>query len=151
MELNQVRDLSATLPLDRQAVAQRGRRLEYFTIARNRFNWPLRYRLGCRSTRRRGDVISQRTASALSRQWPGGRRCVAAESFQSLATALAFELRDARIKVNSADPGFTATDLNQHRGYQTVEQGASEAVRLALLPADGPTGGFFSTAGRDPW
>jgi hypothetical protein len=53
--------------------------------------------------------------------------------------------------VNSADPGFTATDLNQHRGYQTVEQSASEAVRLALLPADGRTGGFFSTAGRDPW
>jgi len=40
---------SATLPLDRQAVAQRGGRLEYFTIACNRFNWPLRYRLGCRS------------------------------------------------------------------------------------------------------
>jgi NAD(P)-dependent dehydrogenase (short-subunit alcohol dehydrogenase family) len=68
-----------------------------------------------------------------------------------LTVQLAFELRDTRIKVNSADPGFTATDLNQHRGYQTVEQGASEAVRLALLPADGPTGGFFSSAGRDPW
>ena len=150
MELNQVRDLSATLPVDRQAVAQRGRRLEYFTIARNRFNWPLRYRLGCRSTLRRGDVISQRTASALSRQWPGGQCCVAAESFNHWPQ-LAFELRDARSKVNSADPGFTATDLNQHRGYQTVEQGASEVVRLAFLPADGPAGGFFSTAGRDPW
>lgn len=68
-----------------------------------------------------------------------------------LTVQLAFELRDTRIKVNSADPGFTATDLNQHRGYQTVEQGASEAVRLALLPVDGPTGGFFSSAGRDPW
>jgi NAD(P)-dependent dehydrogenase (short-subunit alcohol dehydrogenase family) len=68
-----------------------------------------------------------------------------------LTVQLAFELRDTRIKVNSADPGFTATDLNQHRGYQTAEQGASEAVRLALLPADGPTGGFFSSAGRDPW
>ena len=68
-----------------------------------------------------------------------------------LTVQLAFELRDTRIKVNSADPGFTATDLNQHRGYQTVEQGASEAVRLALLSAEGPTGGFFSSAGRDPW
>ena len=68
-----------------------------------------------------------------------------------LTVHLAFELRDTRIKVNSADPGFTATDLNEYRGYQSVEQGASEAVRLALLPADGPTGGFFSSAGRDPW
>jgi NAD(P)-dependent dehydrogenase (short-subunit alcohol dehydrogenase family) len=61
------------------------------------------------------------------------------------------ELRDTGIKVNSVDPGFTATDLNQHRGYQTVEQGAAAAVRLAMLSQDGPTGGFFSGAGRVPW
>ncbi len=68
-----------------------------------------------------------------------------------LTVQLAFELRETGIKVNSADPGFTATDLNQHRGHQTVEQGAAEAVRLALLPEDGPTGGFFSSTGRLPW
>jgi len=68
-----------------------------------------------------------------------------------LTVQLAFELRETGIKVNSADPGFTATDLNQHRGHQTVEQGAAEAVRLALLPEDGPTGGFFCSAGRVPW
>jgi len=68
-----------------------------------------------------------------------------------LTVQLAFELRETGIKVNSAEPGFTATDLNQHRGHQTVEQGAAEAVRLALLPEDGPTGGFFSSAGRVPW
>jgi hypothetical protein len=53
--------------------------------------------------------------------------------------------------VNSADPGYTATDLNDHRGTQTVEEGAAEAVRLALLPADGSTGGHFSSAGPVPW
>ena len=68
-----------------------------------------------------------------------------------LTVQLAWELRDTAIKVNSADPGYTATDLNQHRGTQTVEQGAAEAVRLALLPPDGPTGGFFCTAGPNPW
>ena len=68
-----------------------------------------------------------------------------------LTVQLAFELRDAGIKVNSAEPGFTATDLNQHRGYQTVEQGAAAAVHLATLSQDGPTGGFFSSAGRVPW
>ena len=64
---------------------------------------------------------------------------------------LAYELRDTPIKVNAADPGYTATDLNQHRGTQTVEQGAAETVRLALLPPNGPTGGFFATEGRQPW
>ena len=68
-----------------------------------------------------------------------------------LTVQLADELRDTSIKVNAADPGFTATDLNGHRGYQTVEQGAAEAIRLALLPADGPTGGFFSAQGKNPW
>jgi NAD(P)-dependent dehydrogenase (short-subunit alcohol dehydrogenase family) len=64
---------------------------------------------------------------------------------------LAYELRDTAIKVNSADPGYTATDINQHQGHQTVKQGAAEAVRLALLPADGPTGGFFDSDGPHPW
>jgi NAD(P)-dependent dehydrogenase (short-subunit alcohol dehydrogenase family) len=68
-----------------------------------------------------------------------------------LTVQLAFELKDTPIKVNSADPGYTATDLNDYRGTQTVEEGAAEAVRLALLPADGPTGGYFSSAGSVPW
>lgn len=60
-------------------------------------------------------------------------------------------LKDARIKVNSANPGFTATDMNQHRGTRTVEQGAAAAVRLALLMDEGPTAGVFSDEGADPW
>ena len=68
-----------------------------------------------------------------------------------LTVQLAFELKDTPIKVNSADPGYTATDLNDNRGTQTVEEGAAEAIRLALLPADGPTGGYFSSAGPVPW
>jgi NAD(P)-dependent dehydrogenase (short-subunit alcohol dehydrogenase family) len=68
-----------------------------------------------------------------------------------LTVQLAYELRETAIKVNSANPGFTATDMNGHRGHQTVEEGAAEPVRLALLPADGPSGGFFETGGVDPW
>ena len=59
--------------------------------------------------------------------------------------------RDTPIKVNSADPGYTATDLNGHQGTRTVAQGAKEAVRLATLPADGPTGGYFDEDGPVPW
>ena len=68
-----------------------------------------------------------------------------------LTIQLAHELRGTTIKVNASNPGYTATDLNGHRGHQTVAQGAAETVRLALLPAGGPTGGFFETAGADPW
>lgn len=68
-----------------------------------------------------------------------------------LTIQLAYELRDQNIRVNSADPGFTATDLNGHMGTQTVEQGAAEAIRLALLPAQGPTGSFSSSSGVHAW
>ena len=68
-----------------------------------------------------------------------------------LTIQLAAELTQTSIKVNAADPGYTATDLNNHSGHQSVPEGAAAAVRLALLPDDGPTGGFFSSAGAEPW
>jgi NAD(P)-dependent dehydrogenase (short-subunit alcohol dehydrogenase family) len=55
-----------------------------------------------------------------------------------------------RMRINSVDPGFTATDFNQHRGTQTVEEGAEAIVRYALITGDGPTGGFFDRNGAEP-
>ncbi len=72
-------------------------------------------------------------------------------ALNAFTVMLAHELKDTAIKVNSADPGFTATDLNAHRGYKTVEQGASIIVRLATLPSDGATGGYFDDEGVVPW
>ena len=68
-----------------------------------------------------------------------------------LTVQLARLLRDTAIKVNSAAPGYTATALNDFRGIQTIPEGAAEAVRLALLPDDGPTGTFSESAGVVPW
>ncbi len=67
-----------------------------------------------------------------------------------LTVQLTYELRDTSIKVNSADPGYTATDLNHHRGTQTIPEGAAEIIRLALLPDDGPTGTFSNAQGIIP-
>ncbi|MCW3016793.1 MAG: putative keto acyl reductase [Solirubrobacterales bacterium] len=61
------------------------------------------------------------------------------------------ELQDTDILINAACPGFVATDLNGFRGVRTPEQGAAIAVRLATLPDDGPTGGFFDDAGMVAW
>jgi NAD(P)-dependent dehydrogenase (short-subunit alcohol dehydrogenase family) len=68
-----------------------------------------------------------------------------------LTVQLAYELRGTKIKVNSANPGYTKTDLNDNQGTQPVEVGAIEATRLALLDDDGPTGQSFSKDGPDPW
>jgi NAD(P)-dependent dehydrogenase (short-subunit alcohol dehydrogenase family) len=57
----------------------------------------------------------------------------------------------SHIKINSATPGYTATDLTGHRGTRTVEEGARIIVDLATLADAGPTGGFFNDQGRVPW
>jgi NAD(P)-dependent dehydrogenase (short-subunit alcohol dehydrogenase family) len=55
------------------------------------------------------------------------------------------------ILVNAADPGFTGTDFNSHRGTQTVAEGTDAIVHLATLPPDGPTGTFQDRYGPVPW
>lgn len=72
-------------------------------------------------------------------------------ALNAMTVAFARDLKGSGIKVNAANPGFTATDMNQNRGTRTVEQGAASSVRLALLPDDGPTGGVFSDEGVVPW
>jgi NAD(P)-dependent dehydrogenase (short-subunit alcohol dehydrogenase family) len=57
----------------------------------------------------------------------------------------------AHIKINSATPGYTATDMNDHQAPRDVEEGARALVELASLPADGPTGGFFGDEGPVAW
>lgn len=58
-----------------------------------------------------------------------------------------------QLRVNAVDPGYTATDLNGHRGTQTVEEGVVAIVRAATLPEgdDAPTGTFTSADGPVPW
>jgi NAD(P)-dependent dehydrogenase (short-subunit alcohol dehydrogenase family) len=59
----------------------------------------------------------------------------------NMITAMyAKELRDTAVKVNAANPGYCATDLNGHSGFRTADEGAEVVVHLATLPADGPTG-----------
>jgi NAD(P)-dependent dehydrogenase (short-subunit alcohol dehydrogenase family) len=72
-------------------------------------------------------------------------------ALNAVTIAFSKELVDEGIKVNAANPGFTATDLNGHRGIFTVEQGATPIVNLATLADDGPTGQFFGPEGREPW
>ncbi len=68
-------------------------------------------------------------------------------SYSSSKTALnaitahfARELAADGILVNGGAPGHVATDFNGFRGTRTPEEGAAVILRLAQLPANGPTG-----------
>lgn len=63
-------------------------------------------------------------------------------ALNALTVTMAIELEPEGIKVNAVSPGFIKTNLNNYGGTGTVEEGAREVVRLALLGPDGPTGTF---------
>jgi NAD(P)-dependent dehydrogenase (short-subunit alcohol dehydrogenase family) len=68
-----------------------------------------------------------------------------------LTVVLAQHLAGTAIKVNAAHPGWVKTNLGGENALLEVAEGAKTAVRLALLPADGPTGDFFHGTERLPW
>ena len=73
-------------------------------------------------------------------------------ALNAMTLAMAIELESTGIKVNAVSPGYTRTKLNNYTGTETVEEGAREAVRVALLGPDGPTGTFtHATLGTLPW
>lgn len=73
-------------------------------------------------------------------------------ALNALTVAMANELESEGIPVNAVSPGFTKTGLNGFSGTDTVEEGAREIVRVALLGQNGPTGRFTRwEAGLIPW
>ena len=64
---------------------------------------------------------------------------------------LANEMQHTPFKINNVTPGYTATDLTGQAGSQTPDEAARVIVKYATLAADGPTGGFFGSAGHLPW
>ncbi len=68
---------------------------------------------------------------------------VSKASLNAVTAALAAELGLSPIKVNSASPGWTRTDMGGASATRSVTQGADTISWLATLPDDGPTGGFY--------
>jgi NAD(P)-dependent dehydrogenase (short-subunit alcohol dehydrogenase family) len=73
-------------------------------------------------------------------------------ALNALMLAMAIELEPEGIKVNAVSPGFTKTNLNGYEGTESLEEGAREAVRVALLGPGSPTGTYTRWEGETiPW
>jgi NAD(P)-dependent dehydrogenase (short-subunit alcohol dehydrogenase family) len=84
-----------------------------------------------------------------------GSKALAYDASKSALNAftvhLAAELKDTKIKVNSAHPGWVKTEMGTDAAPMEIPDGAKTSVQLALLPATGPTGGYFHMGEPLPW
>jgi len=68
-----------------------------------------------------------------------------------LTVVAAYELKDTKVKVNAAHPGWVKTDMGGDAAPLDVQEGAKTAVELATLPEHGPTGAFIHLGKTLPW
>jgi NAD(P)-dependent dehydrogenase (short-subunit alcohol dehydrogenase family) len=88
-----------------------------------------------------GSITSQSDPASPLSQIPASVQYPSSKAALNMITAMyARELSGTPIKVNAANPGYTATDFNDHRGFRTPAEGAEPSVYLATLGEDGPSG-----------
>jgi len=71
-------------------------------------------------------------------------------ALNSFTIHLARELKDTKIKVNSAHPGWVKTDMGTDAAPMEIPDGAKTGLELARLGENGPTGGFFHLGNTPP-
>ncbi|KAF8704017.1 hypothetical protein HU200_031501 [Digitaria exilis] len=91
-------------------------------------------------------------AGALeARGWPGVFAAYKVAKAAVNAYSRIMARRHPALRVNCAHPGFVKTDMTRNAGLLTPEEGASNVVKVALLPAGEPTGVFFAMGKEAPF
>ena len=102
--------------------------------------------------RRRGRIVNVSSGAgamaAMTASTPA--YSISKLALNGLTRMLANELAGSGVLVNAVCPGWVATDMGGPGG-RPVEEGARGIVWAALLPDDGPTGGFFRDGQRIEW
>jgi NAD(P)-dependent dehydrogenase (short-subunit alcohol dehydrogenase family) len=72
-------------------------------------------------------------------------------ALNSFTIHLAHELKNTKIKVNSAHPGWVKTDMGGEGAQLDIETGAKTSVELATLQDSGPNGAYIHLGKPLPW
>lgn len=85
--------------------------------------------------------------------WPTSAYGVSKAALNALTVVIARQLKDdpRRILVNAVCPGWVRTRMGGSGAPLSVEEGAATIVWAALLPEDGPTGGFYRDEAKASW
>jgi NAD(P)-dependent dehydrogenase (short-subunit alcohol dehydrogenase family) len=76
---------------------------------------------------------------------------VSKAAVNAFTVQLAYELRDTKIKVNAAHPGWVKTELGGEGAPMEIEDGAKTGVALATIGEDGPNGAYLHLGKPLPW
>ena len=72
-------------------------------------------------------------------------------ALNAFTVSLAKEFRNTDFRINSIEPGYTATNLNEYQGTQTVEEAVGIIIKYATAGSDAPTGKFLWKEGEFAW
>lgn len=76
---------------------------------------------------------------------------VSKSAVNAYTVQLAHELKDSRIKVNAAHPGWVKTEMGGEGAMMEIEDGARTSVALATVGEDGPNGSYQHLGKPLPW
>ncbi|HEY3663855.1 MAG TPA: SDR family oxidoreductase [Chthoniobacterales bacterium] len=76
---------------------------------------------------------------------------VSKSAVNAYTVQLAYELKDTKMKVNAAHPGWVKTDMGGEGAVMEIEDGAKTSVALATLDAGGPNGTYVHMGKPLPW
>src|SRR5450755_2658268 len=76
---------------------------------------------------------------------------VSKSAVNAYTVQLAYELKDTKIKVNAAHPGWVKTEMGGKGATMEISDGAKTSVALATLGVDGPNGAYLHMGETLPW